>query len=66
MSTELGKIWVFDESKLAEALQRYEQASIAAYPQHQDKIELTLAAVNDFLHSEYADKLRMAVKPAVD
>ena len=62
MSTGLGKIWVFDESKLDEALARYRQAALQAYPQQQEKIELTLLAVKDFLVSEFAEKLTMNVK----
>ena len=62
MSSELGKIWVFDESKLDEALESYRQASIEAYPAQQERIEITLLAIRDFLDSEYADKLKMNVK----
>ncbi len=62
MSTELGKIWVFDESKLVEAIEKYRQASIAAYPQHEEKISLTMLAIKDFLDSEHAEKLTMNVK----
>jgi hypothetical protein len=62
MSTELGKIWVFDESKLDEALDRYRQASVQAYPHQQEKINVTLLAIRDFLDSEFAEKLTMNVK----
>lgn len=58
----LGKIWVFDESKLDDALARYREAALAAYPDQQEKIDLTLLAVKDLLHSEYAEKLTMNVK----
>ena len=62
MSTELGKIWVFDESKLDEAIEKYRDASLAAYPDQREKIEVTLLAIRDFLDSEYAEKLTMNVK----
>jgi len=61
MSTDLGKIWVFDESKLDNSLEKYQEAAIEAYPQHEDKITMTLLAVKDFLHSEYAENLIMHV-----
>lgn len=62
MSAELGKIWVFDDSKLEEALARYQQASIEAYPEQQEKIKITMLAIRDFLNSDYAEKLTMNVK----
>ena len=62
MSTDLGKIWVFDESKLEEAIEKYRQASIEAYPHQEEKINVTIMAVRDFMHSEYAEKLTMNVK----
>ena len=62
MSTDLGKIWVFDESKLEEALQRYQQASIEAYPKQEEKIKITMLAIRDFLNSNFAEKLTMNVK----
>ena len=62
MSTELGKIWVFDESKLDEAIEKYRDASLAAYPNQQEKIDITVLAIRDFLDSEYAEKLTMNVK----
>ena len=64
MSTELGKIWVFDESKLDEAIERYRQASLAAYPEQEERINITMLAIRDFLDSEYAEKLTMNVKVA--
>lgn len=54
-----SRIWVFDENRLNEALAEYEQASIDAYPQHEDKIHLTIKAMHDFLYSDYADRLTM-------
>lgn len=62
MSTDLGKIWVFDESKLEEAIEKYRQASFEAYPHQEEKINVTIMAVRDFMHSEYAEKLTMNVK----
>jgi hypothetical protein len=62
MSSGLGKIWVFDESKLDEALANYRHASLEAYPAQQEKIDITLLAIKDFLDSEYADKLKMNIK----
>lgn len=54
---ESGRIWVFDEGKLEDALEQYEQAAIEAYPGQRERIRLTVAAMRDFLHSEHADKL---------
>lgn len=62
MSTGLGKIWVFDESKLDEALASYRKASLEDFPAQRERIEITLLAVKDFLDSEHADKLKMNVK----
>lgn len=53
----VGRIWVFDEGKLEEALARYETAAIRAYPAQQERIRVTVAAMRDFLYSEFADKL---------
>lgn len=54
-----GRIWVFDESKLDEALERYEAAALEAYPRQEERIRLTVVAMRDFLYSEHADKLTM-------
>ncbi len=54
-----GRIWVFDENRLEESLQAYEQAALAAYPHQEERIRITVAAMRDFLHSEYADPLIM-------
>ena len=62
MSSGLGKIWVFDESKLDEALASYRQASLEAFPAQQERIDITLLAIKDFLDSDYANKLKMNVK----
>ena len=56
---KMGRIWVFDEGRLERALTAYEEASIAAYPQQEERIRTTLAAMRDFLHSEYAESLVM-------
>jgi hypothetical protein len=55
------RIWVFDESKLNEALQAYQAEALAAYPHQSERIRMTLAAVRDFLHSKHAQKLVMNV-----
>jgi len=62
MNEETGKIWVFDEGKLEEAMALYQHDAIAQYPKQQQRIELTLLAVRDFLDSSQAAKLRMSVK----
>jgi hypothetical protein len=54
-----GRIWVFDESRLEESLLAYEQAALDAYPHQEERIRITVAAMRDFLHSEYADPLVM-------
>jgi hypothetical protein len=54
-----ARIWVFDESKLEEALARYEAAALDAYPHQEERVRITVAAIRDFLHSEHADKLVM-------
>jgi len=54
-----GRIWVFDENRLEEALLAYEQAAVAAYPHQEERIRITVAAMRDFLHSEFADPLVM-------
>ena len=48
---------MFDEGKLEEALARYEAAAMRAYPGQEERIRVTVAAMRDFLHSEFADKL---------
>jgi hypothetical protein len=54
-----GRIWVFDETRLEESLQAYQQAALEAYPNQEERIRITVAAMRDFLHSEYADPLVM-------
>ena len=53
----VGRIWVFDEGKLEDALARYEAAAIRSYPGQEERIRVTVAALRDFLYSEFADKL---------
>lgn len=54
---ELGNIWVFDETKLEQALQEYKQEALSAYPQREELIETVILGMRDFLHSEHAEKL---------
>ncbi|OOY50972.1 hypothetical protein [Solemya velum gill symbiont] len=54
-----SRIWVFDENRLNEALDGYEQESIDAYPQHEEKIRITIKAMRNYLYSDYADRLTM-------
>jgi hypothetical protein len=58
---EPDRIWVFDESKLNEALAAYQAEAFAAYPHQSERIRTTLAAVRDFLYSRHAEKLIMSV-----
>ncbi len=62
MTQDMAKIWVFDEGKLNEALTQYREAAVAQYPHQQERIDMTLLAVRDFLDSPFADKLTMKVK----
>ena len=62
MSDNSQRIWVFDESKLDQAIEAYRSAAVQAYPNQEEKINLTVLAVKDFLDSEQADKLRMSIK----
>lgn len=55
----IGPVWVFDESRLEQALQAYQTEALAAYPRQAERIQTTLLAVRDFLHSEQAAELRM-------
>lgn len=56
----LGRIWVFDETRLADALKRYEQDALAAYPHQEERIGVAVAAIRDFLYSaEFGDELTM-------
>lgn len=56
------RIWVFDESKLDQAIETYRSAAIKAYPHQEEKINLTVLAFKDFLDSDEAAKLRMNIK----
>lgn len=55
----MGPVWVFDESRLEEALAAYQEAALAAYPNQAERIHTTLLAMRDFLHSPQAEPLRM-------
>jgi len=55
----IGPIWVFDESRLEQALMAYQAEALAAYPQQEARIMTTVAAMRDFLLSEQAAGLRM-------
>lgn len=57
MSMRLGRIWVFDEGKLNEALADYEAAAVAAYPRQAERIQVAVLAIRDFLYSEQAEGL---------
>ena len=54
-----GRIWVFDENRLEESLEAYRNAAIEAYPGQEERIRITVAAMRDFLHSEFAEPLVM-------
>jgi hypothetical protein len=60
--SKLGRIWVFDENALAKALHGYEADSVKAYPQQEERIRIAVAAMRDFLYSDYADELTMQKK----
>ena len=62
MTADSQRIWVFDESKLKQSLETYRLAAVQAYPEQEEKINLTVMAVRDFLDSEQAAKLRMNIK----
>ena len=55
----MGPVWVFDESRLEQALAAYQAEALAAYPRQEARILTTMAAMRDFLHSEQAVSLRM-------
>ena len=52
-----GRIWVFDEGQLEDALVHYEREAIGACPGRDERFRLMVAALRDFLQSECADKL---------
>ncbi len=60
MGHRLGKIWVFDEDLLEQALAAYQHQALAAYPAQDERIRIAVAAIRDFLHSEHA--MRMVMK----
>ena len=56
---QTGRHWVFADNRLEESLQAYEQAALAAYPHQEERIRITVAAMRDVLHSDFADPLVM-------
>jgi hypothetical protein len=56
-----GRVWVFDESSLNQALQTYEKEALRAFPHQSNRIRTTVAAIRDFLCSEHARKLLLQV-----
>jgi len=61
--TKIGRVWVFDQASLEQALEHYQQDSIDAYPHQEERIRIAVAAIRDFLQSEYADDLTLHKKP---
>lgn len=55
----MGPIWVFDESRLDDALDAYQAEALAAYPDQETRIRTTVLAMRDFLYSDHAAGLRM-------
>lgn len=55
----MGPVWVFDPSRLEEALAAYQADALAAYPDQEERIRTTVVAMRDFLYSEQAAELRM-------
>lgn len=55
----MGPVWVFDASRLQQALEAYQADALATYPAQEARIKTTVAAMRDFLHSEHAASLRM-------
>lgn len=55
----MGPVWVFDAARLDEALAAYQAAALADYPDQEQRIRITVAAMRDFLHSPQAAGLRM-------
>ncbi len=62
-STGVGRVWVFDETSLEQALESYRAEALEAYPHQAERIGITMAAVRDFLHSEHADRLTLHKGP---
>jgi hypothetical protein len=58
-ASKIGRVWVFDPGALDKALARYQDAAVAAYPEREERIAIAVAAIRDFLYSEYADRLTM-------
>lgn len=62
MQENVGKIWVFDQGKLNDAIAQYEEAALAAYPAQSERIRTTVLAIRDFLESDYAEKLTLSIR----
>lgn len=62
-NTKIGRIWVFAPDALEEALERYRTAALSAYPHREERIGIAVAAIRDFLYSEFADPLTMTKGP---
>ena len=58
-ATQVGRVWVFDEGSLEQALEAYEGEALAAYPHQEARIGTAVAAIRDFLHSRHADRLTL-------
>jgi hypothetical protein len=56
---ETGRIWVFNEAALEEALTAYRDKAVDAYPHQQERIGIAVAAIRDFLYGPHADPLTM-------
>jgi hypothetical protein len=54
-----SRIWIFDEGRLQSALAAYQAEALAAYPAQAERIQLTVLAIGDFLHSTHAKSLVM-------
>ncbi len=58
-ATQIGRVWVFDEGSLEQALEAYKTEALEAYPHQEERIGTTVAAIRDFLHSSHADRLTL-------
>ncbi len=55
----VGRVWVFDEGSLEQALSDYQNEALAAFPHQAERIGTAVAAIRDFLHSRHADRLTL-------
>ena len=58
-TTRVGRVWVFDEGSLEQALAAYQTEALTAYPHQAERIGTAVAAIRDFLHSSHADPLTL-------